>query len=174
MKPSPSDKRNPSDLLHALSALLHDELQLHRALRDELAVEAAQDGRVDGASLLKQQQKKQHLVRQIQDLEAERMALVGSLAEAWQEPPETLTLRRIIPRCPPDLAGALGHQHAGLLELVQAIHDLAKVTSGNAQARLKAVDATLAVIHEAVKVHSTYSEAGRLQAKPVTFKYTQV
>jgi hypothetical protein len=34
------------------------------------------------------------------------------------------------------------------------------------------VDATLSVIHEAVKVHSTYSGSGKLQAPPVTLKHT--
>jgi hypothetical protein len=55
---------------------------------------------------------------------------------------------------------------------VEEIRRLAKETGANAAARLKAIDATLAVIGEAVKMHPTYSEAGRLQKRTPTFKHT--
>ncbi|NIW85405.1 MAG: hypothetical protein GWN09_02175, partial [Gammaproteobacteria bacterium] len=55
---------------------------------------------------------------------------------------------------------------------VEEIRTLARETGRNAQARLKAIDATLAVIGEAAKVHPTYSEAGRLTKRTPTFKQT--
>ncbi|MCH8883126.1 MAG: hypothetical protein IIA41_06455 [SAR324 cluster bacterium] len=64
---------------------------------------------------------------------------------------------------------------AGRPELLEAFVQrgmLAQVTSANAQARLKAIDATLAAIKEALKIHSTYSEAGRLQKATPTLKST--
>jgi len=107
-------------------------------------------------------------------LEQDRMAVVKALARGWNEPPESLTLRRIIPRSPGELGQQLQGSYDSLMSLVNAIRDLAKTASGNAQARLKAVDATLSIIHEAVKVHSTYSGTGKLQSPPVTLKYTSV
>jgi len=160
------------EALQHLGTLLQEELNLHQALRAELEQEVAQDGKHGGAALLKVQQRKQHLVRRVQKLEQRRLELVRSLAKAWQQPAEKLTLRRIIPRAPAPLAETLRGLHAALLQAVGEIRDLAKTSAGNAQARLTAVDATLAVVHEAVKVHATYSDAGRLQAKPVTIKYT--
>lgn len=160
------------DKLRELSALLQDEVSLHEALKADLDLESRQDGRLEGSELLRLQQHKHGLVRRIQELEQERMALVAALARAWNEPPEALTLRRIIPRSPTPLAGELRERHASLMGLVGAIRELARTTAGNAQARLKAVDATLSVIHEAVKVHATYSESGKLQAPTVTLKYT--
>jgi len=160
------------DKLRELSALLRDELSLHEALKAELELEARQDGRLAGSELLRLQQRKHGLVRRVQELEQERIAVVADLARAWHEPAEALTLRRIIPRSPAPLAEELRERHAGLMGLVGAIRELARTTAGNAQARLKAVDATLSVIHEAAKVHATYSESGRLQAPTVTLKYT--
>jgi flagellar biosynthesis/type III secretory pathway chaperone len=158
--------------LKELSALLRDEVSLHEALKTDLDLEARQDGRLHGSELLRLQQRKHGLVRRIQELEQERIALVAALARAWNEPAEALTLRRIIPRSPAPLGGELQDSYASLMALVAAIRELARTTAGNAQARLKAVDATLGVIHEAVKVHATYSESGKLQAPTVTLKYT--
>jgi hypothetical protein len=158
--------------LEALRRLLREEVALHQTLKEELHQESLQDGKLDGATLLRMQQRKYHTARQIQDLESHRIALVKDLAKDWQEPAEALTLRRIATRVGGETGQELQASHARLQELVQEIRDLARVTGGNAGARLKAVDATLAVIHDAVKVHATYSEAGKLQSKPVTFKYT--
>jgi hypothetical protein len=158
--------------LMTLSALLQEEVALHEALKGELDHEAKQDGALDGPAVLRTQQRKLQTVRRIQDLEAKRIALIKDLARDWQEPPEELTLRRIIPRAPQAIGAELQGSYTGLLAAVHEIRDLARITGANAQARLKAVDATLAIVHDAVKVHPTYSEAGRLQNKPVTFKYT--
>lgn len=158
--------------LDALKRLLQGEVALHQALKEELHQESLQDGKLDGATLLRLQQRKYHTARQIQDLESHRIALVKELAREWHEPAEELTLRRISARAGGEIGQELQATHGALVDLVHEIRDLARVTGGNAGARLKAVDATLAVIHEAVKVHATYSEAGKLQSKPVTFKYT--
>ena len=158
--------------LDALKRLLQDEVSLHQALRDELHGESEHDGKIDSASLLRLQQRKYHIARQVQDLESQRMALVKELAKAWQAPAEELTLRRISAQVGGDAGAELLAAHGTLVSLVEEIRELARVTGSNAAARLKAVDATLAVIHDAVNVHATYSEAGKLQTKPVTFKYT--
>jgi len=97
---------------------------------------------------------------------------VKELAKAWQEPAEALTLRRISAHAGGTLGEELLAAHGELAGLVHEIRDLARTTGGNAGARLKAIDATLSVIHDAVNLHATYSEAGKLQSKPVTFKYT--
>ena len=52
------------------------------------------------------------------------------------------------------------------------IRELADITSQNAQSRLKAIDATLDVIKEALKMHTTYSEKGRLHQQTPTLKST--
>jgi flagellar biosynthesis/type III secretory pathway chaperone len=158
--------------LEALKRLLQDEISLHQALKDVLDEESRQDGKLDSAALLRIQQRKYHTARQIQDLESQRIALVKELARAWGEPAEALTLRRIGARVGGAAGGELLALHADLLSLVDGIRALARETGANAAARLKALDATLAVIHEAVHVHATYSGAGKLQSKPVTFKYT--
>lgn len=160
------------DKLKELSALLREEVSLHEALKADLDQEVAQDGKLNGGDLLRLQQHKHALVRRINELEQDRMAVVKALSRAWNEPPESLTLRRIIPRAPDGIGEELKDSYTSLMSLVNAIRTLAKTSSGNAQSRLKAVDATLNVIHEAVKVHSTYSGSGKLQSPPVTLKHT--
>jgi len=155
-----------------LNNLLLEEIALHEALERELQEEAAKDGRLDGATLLALQRNKHKHARQIRELEHERLGVVEALATAWGELPAELTLRRIIPRAPEPLATTLAECHEKLIALVNRIRVLAELTAGNAQARLKAIDATLAIISEAVKMHPTYSEEGRLQKKTPTFKET--
>jgi hypothetical protein len=152
--------------------LLLEEIALHEALEAELEAEAAKDGQIDGATLLSIQSKKNQQVRKIQSLELQRMALVEEIATSWSEEPAELTLRRIISRAPAEVAGNLARCHEKLIALVNRIRELAEVTANNAQARLKAIDATLSIINEAAKMHPTYSEKGRLQKKTPTFKQT--
>jgi hypothetical protein len=161
-------------MLQELSRILREQVGLHEALKGHLEEESAQDGRLNGAALLRAQQLKYQTARQIQELETRRMALVRELAKAWGRPPEELTLKRIVPRASPETGAELLASHAALTALMETIRELAGGTSANAQARLLAVDATLAVIHEAVKVHPTYSGAGKLRAQPVTFTHTAV
>lgn len=158
--------------LKELSALLRDEVSLHEALKADLDLEIQQDGKINGSELLRLQQHKHALARRIQELEQDRISVVKALAHGWSEPAEALTLRRIIPRSPEPVGQELQDSYTNLMKLVEAIRELARTASGNAQARLKAVDATLNVIHEVVKVHATYSESGKLQSPPVTLKYT--
>ena len=162
------------DKLRELSTLLQEEVTLHTALKADLDREVAEDGKLDGGELLRLQQHKNALVRRINELEQDRMGVVKALARGWNEPPEALTLRRIIPKAPDELGEELKGSYISLMNLVNGIRELAKTSSGNAGARLKAVDATLNVIHETVKLHSTYSGQGKLQAPPVTLKYTSV
>jgi hypothetical protein len=158
--------------LDALQRLLQEEVSLHQALKEELREESLQDGKIDSASLLRMQQRKYHTARQIQDLESQRIALVKELAKAWKTPGEELTLRRISETVGGPAGQELLSAHGTLVSLVHDIRELSRLTGSNAGARLKAIDATLAVIHDAVNLHTTYSEAGKLQNKPVTFKYT--
>ncbi len=141
--------------LNQLDALLLQEVALHESLCAELEKEAAGDGQLDGAALLRLQRNKNQTVREIQELEAERLVLVEAIAAAWSEDAAELTLRRIVPRAPVTIGENLSRRHGRLMELVTQIRELAALTGGNAQARLKAIEATLAIINEAVKMHPT-------------------
>ena len=100
------------------------------------------------------------------------MEVVQALAEAWNEPAESLTLRQIIGRATHSLDEQLRICHERLLAIIDEIRALAQTTASNAQARLKAIEATLTVINDAVKMHPTYSGEGRLQKRTPTLKHT--
>jgi len=159
-------------VLNDLLDVLRQEIRQHEALAAELDLEAELDGTLNGSDLLQVQARKNACVRAIRDLEQRRQEIVGTLAAAWDEPAALITLRRIAGRAPEALGETLLRCHAELMRLVQRIRELAATTSQNAQARLKAIDATLAVIKEALKIHSTYSEGGRLQKRTPTLKST--
>lgn len=160
------------NLLNELNALLGDEVALHEELRADLAFEAERDGELPSAEFLRLQQRKYHWVNLIEGLEARRMEQVRTLAGQWQVDARELTLREIIARVPEPLGEAFREHHTALRALVEEIRRLARDTGANAQARMKAIDATLHVIGEAAKMHPTYSEAGRLQKRTPTFKHT--
>lgn len=155
-----------------LKELLIEEIEIHDALKSDLQSEAEQDGKLDGATLIHLQREKNRRVREIQVIENRRIQLVEEIAAGWGLPPKELTLRKIIPRTPQPLDEQLATCHRRLVALVEEIRALARVTSRNARARLKAIDATLAVVGEAARLHSTYSEEGRLQTVMPTFKQT--
>jgi hypothetical protein len=160
--------------LHELLGLLQREISLHRALETELGNEAALDGTLSGGDLLRIQARKNQCVRGIRALESQRLALIEGLSQVLGEPREALTLRAIASRSDPDLRDALLRCHQELLESIGRIRELAQVTSQNAQARLKAIEATLGVIREALKMHPIYSEEGRLHKQTPTLKSTSV
>lgn len=155
-----------------LKELLIEEIGIHEALKQDLQSEAERDGTLDGATLLNLQQQKQRKVREIQIIENRRVQLVEEIAAAWGEPLQELTLRKIIPRAPQPLDGQLAECHGRLVALVDDIRALARKTARSALARLKAIDATLAVVGEAARLHTTYSEEGRLQKVTPTFTET--
>ena len=159
-------------LLNELKALLADEVALHEGLKADLAFENEQDGKLSADDFLRLQQRKYYWINQIEGIEARRLEQVRKLAEEWEAPPRQLTLRAIIARCPAPLGMEFQGYHGALTALIGEIRHLARETGANAQARQKAVDATLAVIGEAVKMHPTYSGAGRLQKRTPTFKQT--
>lgn len=159
-------------LLNELKALLEEEVGLHEGLRSDLAFEAEHDGSLSATDFLRLQQRKYYWINQIEGIEARRMEQVRTLADAWQVEPRQLTLREIMARAPEPLDGEFQGYHGALTRLVEEIRGLARETGANAQARLKAIDATLAAIGEAVKMHPTYSEAGRLNKRTPTFKST--
>lgn len=158
--------------LTELKALLNRQIALHEGLQEALQQEAARDGTLDSAALVALQQTKHQVVHDIQQLEAQRLGLVAEIAKLWGEKPADLTLRRIAGRAPAPLGPELGECHARLLALVADIRSTARQTGANSRARLKAIDATLAIIGEAARLHPTYSGEGRLQKLTPTFKQT--
>jgi len=159
-------------LLTDLKTLLQEEISLHEGLKGDLAFELEQDGELSGGDYLRLQQRKYYWINQIEAIESRRIGQVESLAETWQVPPRELTLRAIIARTPEEDSKEFQGSFDALKALVEEIRHLARETGGNAQARLKAIDATLAVIGEAARMHPTYSEAGRLNKRTPTFKHT--
>lgn len=147
------------ELLSELKTILDDEISLHEGLKNDLAFELEQDGELTGAEYVKLQQRKYYRIHQIETLESRRIGQVAELAKAWEQTPKKLTLREIIARSPGKVGSELQGCHDALAALVQEIRELARETGGVAQARLKAIDATLAVIGEAVKMHPTYSDS---------------
>lgn len=160
------------DQLTRLQEILAEERRLHAALRDELAREAALDGRMSSAELVEIQRRKQQWVAAIKEQEVLRMRVVDELAHAWNESDEALTLRRIAEWVDEAHAQTFRDAHQALVELMEEIRELARKTAANAQARLKAIDATLSVINDAVKMHPTYSGQGRLEKRTPTLKHT--
>lgn len=161
-------------LLNDLKALLADEVALHEGLKADLALESEQDGKLSAGDFLRLQQRKYYWINRIEGIEAQRMDQVRKLAEAWDTDPRKLTLRAIIARSPAPLGTEFQGYHGALTALVEEIRALARETGANAAARQKAVDATLAVIGEAARIHTTYSEAGRMKKRTPTFKQTSV
>lgn len=171
-------------LLKELKSLLDKEVALHEELKGDLALELENDGQLSGADYLKVQQSKFYRAHQIETLERKRIGQVSELTRkisAAEEPgagpegntpPRSLTLKEIIAQSPPEMGKELQGCHEALSALVNEIRHMAREAGGIAQARLKAIDATLSVIGETVKMHPTYSGAGRLEKRTPTFKQT--
>jgi hypothetical protein len=158
--------------MHELLGILQREISLHRALETELGNEAALDGKLTGGELLRIQARKNQCVRAIRGLESQRILLVTNLGLGLGGSKAPPSLREIAARADGDLRAALLRSHQELLDLIGRIRALALVTSQNAQARLKAIDATLHVVREALKMHPIYSEEGRLHKQTPTLKST--
>lgn len=171
-------------LLKELKSLLDKEVALHEELKGDLALELENDGQLSGADYLKVQQSKFYRAHQIETLERKRIGQVSELTRkisAAEEPgagpegntpPRSLTLKEIIAQSPPEMGKELQGCHDALSALVNEIRRMAREAGGIAQARLKAIDATLSVIGETVKMHPTYSGEGRLEKRTPTFKQT--
>lgn len=161
-----------ADPLRDLLEILQAEIREHEALERELEQEAVLDGMISAEALMRIQTRKNERVHAIGGLEERRMAIVAALAGEWNEPAAELTLRRIIARAPQTWGPPLQHCYDTLQRLVRRIRELAEITGNNAQSRLKAIDATLEAIKEAMKLHATYSEQGRLHKQTPTLKST--
>lgn len=159
-------------LLTELKTLLEQQITLHEGLKADLSQEAETDGKMSAADFLQLQQRKYHWAGQIEDAEARRLEQVDELAQQWNVPAQQLTLKEIITRSPAPLNKSFTASRESLKLLVDEIRALARRTGTNASARLKAIDATLAVIGEAAQQHPTYSQKGRLKQRPPTFKTT--
>jgi hypothetical protein len=158
--------------LTRLQELLQEQVALHDTLHHTLAQEAELDGQLEPGALLRIQVTKHQCALRSQALEEHRMALVRQIAAATGNTAANLTLKQIIPLAPPEIGAELQRCHERLRATIEEIGRLTRETATNAHARLQAVEATLAVINEAVRMHPTYSEAGRLQNKTPTFKKT--
>jgi len=158
--------------MHELLAILQREVALHGALEAELANEAALDGKMNGGELLRIQARKNQCVRAIRELETQRTAVADNLSREIGGAGGPMTLREIASHAGEEMRAALLRCHHELLTLIQRIRALALVTAQNAQARLKAIDATLFVVREALKMHPIYSEEGRLHKRTPTLKST--
>ena len=150
-------------LIQDLVALLSREAERHRELLAVLEDEVRLDGQMEAATLVDLQRKKYGLAHAIAALEEERLRVVGKLARLWNVAPQDLTLRRIADRLADDGAQGLLALHSQLVTLVENIRQQAQAAGANAQARLKAVNATLDVMKDALNIHATYSEEGRLK-----------
>jgi hypothetical protein len=158
--------------LTTLRDLLQEEVELHDTLRRELEQEAESDGDMSAGTLLRIQVTKNQCAQRIQYLEEQRISVVRNIETNQGRSGAGLTLKQIIPLADEALGQELKDCHQHLQDALHDIRDLARLTGENAHARLQAVDATLAVINEAVRMHPTYSDEGRLHNKPPTFKYT--
>ena len=159
-------------LLKELKTTLEQEIDLHLGLKADLAYEAEQDGELSGGDYLRLQQRKYIWAGQIEEIETRRVAQVNELAEKWEADEKKMSLREIIDRVADPFKESFRDSRETLIALVEEIRNLARKTGANAQARLKAIDATLSVIGEAARQHPTYSEEGRIQQRPPTFKST--
>ncbi|MCH8843680.1 MAG: flagellar export chaperone FlgN [SAR324 cluster bacterium] len=158
--------------LDDLIGILREEIALHSALLLELAAEAERDGKLNGNELLGFQARKSKVVHAIREQESNRIRIVEDLGRHWQLEGQDLTLKQIIAHAPTEAGNALEDCHSELKRLVGRIRELAAITSANAQARLRAIDATLAVVRDALKIYSTYSEEGHLHQRTPTLKST--
>ncbi|MDH4120846.1 MAG: flagellar protein FlgN [Deltaproteobacteria bacterium] len=161
-------------LFDNLLDLLARETDRHTRLYALLNRESEEDGRMPGRDLLTVQLEKEKYVAAIRALEQERIVVVKELARTWNTPWEELTLRAIAAKAPESMAQALLNAHRELVALVEKIHDLATHTSRNAKARLKAVNATLDMVREALDGHSTYSDKGKIHKPQASMKHIEV
>lgn len=159
-------------LVDNLKAILQEEVSLHAGLREDLTQEAAQDGTLGSADFLALQQRKYSSAAQIGVLESQRLDIVRQLADVWQLPETSLSLQEVSHRISAEEGAELLLFRESLLALIEEIRYLARKTGANASARMTAIDATLAVIGEAARLHPTYSEGGKLKQRPPTFKQT--
>ena len=159
---------------NSLVDLLQEHIRHHTRLKEILQLELEQDGRMTGGEILRLQREKYVLAQTIIDGERLRMSLLNKLALGWGLPGGEMTVSQLLPHLSDSDGQILLAAKQHLLDLVEELRDMAQRTAANALARKKAVDATLAVVNEAVKSHTTYSGEGRLHARVPSFKHTAV
>ncbi|MDH4225002.1 MAG: flagellar protein FlgN [Deltaproteobacteria bacterium] len=161
-------------LLEQLLAVLQREIILYGDLHGLLEDELARDGEMTSKALLQCQGAKNAKAKAIGVLETERQALVEKIAGSRGLQGEELTLRNLAAAAPDPLGKALMDCHGRLMELVEQIQAGAQRTSQNAAARLKAVNATLETIKEAVRTNKTYTGQGRINSQPPAMRHISV
>ena len=150
-------------MLERLTAILHQEVELHEQLRNLLESEAQSFGSVSGLELLRLQVSKQRHSRKIERLERERLQVVRKLADDWGVNPQELRLRAIIARIEPKQADELRDCHERLTQLITEIRERADRNSAEAGARLRSVETALRFMVELHGHQQTYSGVGELQ-----------
>ena len=150
-------------MLERLTAILHQEVELHEQLRNLLESEAQSFGSVSGLELLRLQVSKQRHSRKIERLERERLQVVRKLADDWGVNPQELRLRAIIARIEPKQADELRDCHEHLPQLITEIRERADRNSAEAGARLRSVETALRFMVELHGHQQTYSGVGELQ-----------
>ena len=150
-------------MLERLTAILHQEVELHEQLRNLLESEAQCFGSVSGLELMRLQVSKQRHSRKIERLERERLQVVRKLADDWGVNPQELRLRAIIARIEPKQADELRDCHEHLAQLITEIRERADRNSAEAGARLRSVETALRFMVELHGHQQTYSGVGELQ-----------
>ena len=150
-------------MLERLTALLHQEVELHEQLRNLLESEAQSFGSVRGSELLRLQVSKQRYSRKVERLEHERLQIVRELADDWGVDPQRLRLRAIIARVEPEQAADLRDCHERLTQLITEIREFAERNATEASARLRSVETALRFMVELHGQQQTYSGMGELQ-----------
>ena len=139
-------------LLIELKSMLENQISLHEGLKTDLVRESEQDGVMSGADFIQLQQRKYYWAAQIEEAESHRISQVKELAGHWNLGDKDIKLKDIIARSPAPLDEELSVKRESLIALVSEIRALARKTGANAAARLKAVDAALQVVGEALRV----------------------
>lgn len=161
--------------LEKLKQILTDQLSQYGALKTVLEKEVEGDGTLKSEEVVELQVQKKQLVKKTHKLEDTRLEVVAEIAAQWGEEGADLTLKEIIARLPEDhkeQGAELAALQEKLMTEVEVIRGLGKKTAFHASARLRAIEATLAVVNEASHTHSTYSEEGHLQKTVPSFKRT--
>ena len=153
----------------AMLVLLRKLQQSMTEMEGALSHEIENDGQLNAGDFTRLQQRKARIAVEVVDLEKAITTCAAQLGTQWKvqaQPPRLKDLARAA-----DAQG--GEAFLSLQKDLQAqalhIQRMAQKTAHNARARLQAIDATLHVIGESAKLHTTYSDAGKLAQRAMHF-----
>ncbi len=139
------------------------------AMEKALAYELENDGKLNATDFTRLQQRKSRMAVEVQDVEKALVACAIELGTQWGVSNSPPCLKDLANCAAAENADAFLPLHQKLRQQAQDIQRMAAHTARNAKARLQAMDATLHVICEAAKLHTTYSGAGRLAQRTMHF-----